>query len=193
MIGQGVSTSWWQESDVTLNREKNTTNMSCLFHVNLSQHPILMIWAIMYVVRQRCEYPLNLYQDWTFIWTFGTNRNQLYYAEWHVTGLPTDFWRQTNFLTCLQVGASLFASNIGSGHFIGLAGSGAATGIGISIFELSVSCLLSISQFHHFTWEKRKSIVSALTLHTDIEITLLTRVFHMLESIKYQHLTCTHP
>jgi len=35
------------------------------------------------------------------------------------------------------VGASLFASNIGSGHFIGLAGSGAASGIGIAGFELS--------------------------------------------------------
>lgn len=38
-----------------------------------------------------------------------------------------------------KVGASLFASNIGSGHFIGLAGTGAASGIGISGFELSVS------------------------------------------------------
>ncbi|KAF6035499.1 SLC5A9 [Bugula neritina] len=35
------------------------------------------------------------------------------------------------------VGASLFASNIGSGHFIGLAGSGAASGIAISVFEIS--------------------------------------------------------
>merc|ERR1719495_3114240 len=35
------------------------------------------------------------------------------------------------------VGASLFASNIGSGHFIGLAGTGAASGIAISGFELS--------------------------------------------------------
>jgi len=35
------------------------------------------------------------------------------------------------------VGASLFASNIGSGHFIGLAGSGAASGIAIAGFELS--------------------------------------------------------
>ena len=35
------------------------------------------------------------------------------------------------------VGASLFASNIGSGHFVGLAGTGAASGIGISGFELS--------------------------------------------------------
>jgi sodium/glucose cotransporter 1/sodium/glucose cotransporter 9 len=39
----------------------------------------------------------------------------------------------------LQVGASLFASNIGSGHFIGLAGSGAASGIGIAAFELNVN------------------------------------------------------
>ena len=39
----------------------------------------------------------------------------------------------------ILVGASLFASNIGSGHFIGLAGTGAASGIGISGFELSVS------------------------------------------------------
>ncbi|KAG0413829.1 hypothetical protein HPB47_009014, partial [Ixodes persulcatus] len=35
------------------------------------------------------------------------------------------------------VGASLFASNIGSGHFVGLAGSGAASGIGIAGFELN--------------------------------------------------------
>ncbi|ROT86015.1 hypothetical protein C7M84_022124 [Penaeus vannamei] len=37
----------------------------------------------------------------------------------------------------LPVGASLFASNIGSGHFIGLAGSGAASGIGVAGFEQS--------------------------------------------------------
>ncbi|MFT7798946.1 sodium/myo-inositol cotransporter 2, partial [Arapaima gigas] len=35
----------------------------------------------------------------------------------------------------LQVGASLFASNVGSGHFIGLAGSGAAAGIGPTAYE----------------------------------------------------------
>uniref|UniRef100_A0A667ZBA4 Sodium/myo-inositol cotransporter 2 n=1 Tax=Myripristis murdjan TaxID=586833 RepID=A0A667ZBA4_9TELE len=35
----------------------------------------------------------------------------------------------------VSVGASLFASNIGSGHFIGLAGSGAAAGIGAISYE----------------------------------------------------------
>lgn len=44
----------------------------------------------------------------------------------------------------IPVGASLFASNIGSGHFIGLAGSGAASGIGISVFELNAIFILMI-------------------------------------------------
>ncbi|XP_036166295.1 sodium/myo-inositol cotransporter 2 [Myotis myotis] len=35
------------------------------------------------------------------------------------------------------VGASLFASNIGSGHFVGLAGSGAAVGISVAAYEFS--------------------------------------------------------
>jgi hypothetical protein len=43
-------------------------------------------------------------------------------------------------LICVfQVGASLFASNIGSEHFIGLAGSGAAAGVAVGAFELNVS------------------------------------------------------
>lgn len=37
-----------------------------------------------------------------------------------------------------QVGASLFASNIGSGHFVGLAGTGAASGIAVGAFEWNV-------------------------------------------------------
>lgn len=42
----------------------------------------------------------------------------------------------------LQVGASLFASNIGSGHFVGLAGTGAAGGIAVGGFEWSVTVTL---------------------------------------------------
>ncbi|KAM6165613.1 sodium/myo-inositol cotransporter 2 isoform 3-T3 [Erethizon dorsatum] len=37
----------------------------------------------------------------------------------------------------LPVGASLFASNIGSGHFIGLAGSGASVGISVTAYEFN--------------------------------------------------------
>ena len=41
-------------------------------------------------------------------------------------------------MTWVFVGASLFASNIGSEHFIGLAGSGAASGLAVGAFELNV-------------------------------------------------------
>ena len=44
-----------------------------------------------------------------------------------------------------QVGASLFASNIGSEHFIGLAGSGAAGGIGVGAFEFNVNSLSKVN------------------------------------------------
>ncbi|XP_051823244.1 sodium/myo-inositol cotransporter 2 isoform X1 [Antechinus flavipes] len=40
-------------------------------------------------------------------------------------------------MTWWPVGASLFASNIGSGHFIGLAGSGAAVGISVTAYEFN--------------------------------------------------------
>ena len=40
------------------------------------------------------------------------------------------------------MGFSLFASNIGSEHFIGLSGSGAASGIGVGAFEFNVSGII---------------------------------------------------
>ena len=38
-----------------------------------------------------------------------------------------------------QIGAFLFASNIGTGHFMGLAGKGASSGIAVGAFEWNVS------------------------------------------------------
>ncbi|XP_070533444.1 sodium/myo-inositol cotransporter 2-like isoform X3 [Ptychodera flava] len=43
-----------------------------------------------------------------------------------------------------MVGASLFSSNIGSEHFVGLAGSGAATGIAIGAYELNAMYLCQL-------------------------------------------------
>ncbi|VDL59238.1 unnamed protein product [Hymenolepis diminuta] len=48
------------------------------------------------------------------------------------------------FMTWLPVGASLFASNIGSEHFIGLAGSGASQGIAVGAFEFNAAILLQL-------------------------------------------------
>uniref|UniRef100_A0A8C5WK14 Sodium/myo-inositol cotransporter 2 n=1 Tax=Leptobrachium leishanense TaxID=445787 RepID=A0A8C5WK14_9ANUR len=46
------------------------------------------------------------------------------------------------------VGASLFSSNVGSGHFIGLAGSGAASGIAVTAYEWNgLFCVLALAWF----------------------------------------------
>ena len=56
----------------------------------------------------------------------------LFCDECHVNN--TDY----TFLTFEQVGGSLFASNIGSASYVGLAGSGAAAGIGVVAYEWQV-------------------------------------------------------
>lgn len=40
-----------------------------------------------------------------------------------------------------QIGASLFASDVGPAHFVGLAGTGAASGIAVVAFEWNVSSM----------------------------------------------------
>ena len=47
------------------------------------------------------------------------------------------------FIFC-QIGASLFVSNIGTEHFIGLSGSGAAQGIGVGAWEFNVNTLYNV-------------------------------------------------
>jgi solute carrier family 5 (sodium/myo-inositol cotransporter), member 3 len=47
-------------------------------------------------------------------------------------------------MSWILVGASLFASNIGSEHFIGLAGSGAASGISVGAFEINAMILIQL-------------------------------------------------
>ena len=58
-----------------------------------------------------------------------------------------------------QVGPSLFASNIGSEHFVGLAGSGAATGIGVVSYEWQVRfCKRCLKCHLHSGLSSRNSI-----------------------------------
>ncbi|XP_028415401.1 sodium/glucose cotransporter 4-like [Dendronephthya gigantea] len=59
-------------------------------------------------------------------------------------GTVTGYFLAGRFMTFIPVGASLFASNIGSEHFIGLAGSGAAGGIGVGAFEFNALILLQV-------------------------------------------------
>src|SRR5439155_14084724 len=43
------------------------------------------------------------------------------------------------------IGASIFASNIGSEHIVGLAGSGATSGVAMAHYELHAWCLLVLA------------------------------------------------
>lgn len=54
----------------------------------------------------------------------------------------TDYFLAGRHLGWLIVGASIFASNIGSEHLVGLAGSGATDGVAMAHYELHAWCLL---------------------------------------------------
>ena len=64
------------------------------------------------------------------------------------------------------MGASLFASNIGSEHFIGLAGSGAASGLAVGVYELNVNCSRSTTQFYRKYVYSVTQITKMIPLHT---------------------------
>lgn len=53
-----------------------------------------------------------------------------------------DFFLANHSLGWFVVGASIFASNIGSEHLVGLAGSGATDGVAMAHYELHAWCLL---------------------------------------------------
>ncbi|MCL2005220.1 MAG: sodium:solute symporter, partial [Planctomycetaceae bacterium] len=81
--------------------------------------------------------------DWV---TLATYFAILFGVAWWVvrqkTDTTKDFFLAGKRATWVMVGASLFASNIGSEHLIGLAGSGARDGMAMAHFELHAWCLL---------------------------------------------------
>ena len=59
-----------------------------------------------------------------------------------------------------MIGASIFASNIGSEHIVGLAGSGATSGVALAHYELHAWCLLVLglglrAVLHALAWSSR--------------------------------------
>src|SRR5437773_3464094 len=56
-----------------------------------------------------------------------------------------DYFLAGRHLSWFIVGASIFASNIGSEHIVGLAGSGAADGVALAHYELHAWCLLVLA------------------------------------------------
>src|SRR6266700_6468678 len=81
--------------------------------------------------------------DWVFI--------GLYFAlllgiTWWVIrrskDTAADYFLASRNLGWFIVGASIFASNIGSEHLVGLAGAGATSGVALAHYELHAWCLL---------------------------------------------------
>src|SRR5687768_7093668 len=56
-----------------------------------------------------------------------------------------DYFLAGRNLSWFVVGASIFASNIGSEHLVGLAGSGATSGVALAHYELHAWCLLVLA------------------------------------------------
>src|SRR5580698_9866333 len=57
----------------------------------------------------------------------------------------TDYFLAGRNLAWWIIGASIFASNIGSEHIVGLAGSGATDGVALAHYELHAWCLLVLA------------------------------------------------
>src|SRR6516165_1881592 len=66
-------------------------------------------------------------------------------ASWvvrHAKNTAADYFLAGRNLGWWIIGASIFASNIGSEHIVGLAGSGATSGVAMAHYELHAWCLL---------------------------------------------------
>src|SRR6195256_4903904 len=64
-----------------------------------------------------------------------------YWAARREKNVSSDYFLAGRDVGWLAVGASLFASNIGSEHLVGLAGSGAASGLAVGHFEW-IACFM---------------------------------------------------
>lgn len=68
-----------------------------------------------------------------------------FFAMWKANrGTVSGYFLAGRTMNWAAVGASLFVSNIGSEHFIGLAGSGASSGLCVAAWELNALLLLQL-------------------------------------------------
>src|SRR6187200_1867911 len=81
--------------------------------------------------------------DWVTIASyFGLLAGLTWWAVARNRNTADDYFLAGRNLGWIVVGASIFASNIGSEHLVGLAGSGATDGVALAHYELHAWCLL---------------------------------------------------
>jgi solute:Na+ symporter, SSS family len=81
--------------------------------------------------------------DWLIIAAyFGVLLGMAAWVARRSRNTAADYFLASRNLGWLVVGASIFASNIGSEHLVGLAGAGATSGVALAHYELHAWCLL---------------------------------------------------
>src|SRR5215204_7156757 len=81
--------------------------------------------------------------DWvTIALYFGLLAALTWWAVARNRNTADDYFLAGRDLGWVVVGASIFASNIGSEHLVGLAGAGATSGVALAHYELHAWCLL---------------------------------------------------
>ncbi len=84
--------------------------------------------------------------DWIIILAYlGTVMGLALWVYTKRQDTPDDYFLADRNLGWFIVGASIFASNIGSEHLVGLAGSGATDGVALAHYELHAWCLLVLA------------------------------------------------
>ncbi len=84
--------------------------------------------------------------DWTMIaMYFGVLLCVAWWVVRKSKNNATDYFLAGRNLGWWVIGASIFASNIGSEHIVGLAGSGATSGVAMAHYELHAWCLLVLA------------------------------------------------
>src|SRR4029453_17542339 len=81
--------------------------------------------------------------DWiTIALYFGLLAGLTWWSVARSRNTADDYFLAGRDLGWVVVGASIFASNIGSEHLVGLAGAGATSGVALAHYELHAWCLL---------------------------------------------------
>jgi SSS family solute:Na+ symporter len=84
--------------------------------------------------------------DWLFIGLyFGVLLGITWWVIRRSKDTAADYFLANRNLGWFIVGASIFASNIGSEHLVGLAGAGATSGVALAHYELHAWCLLVLA------------------------------------------------
>jgi SSS family solute:Na+ symporter len=81
--------------------------------------------------------------DWVMVMAyFGLLLGLTWWSVRRNRNTAADYFLAGRHLGWMVVGASIFASNIGSEHLVGLAGAGATSGVALAHYELHAWCLL---------------------------------------------------